>query len=67
MSKRSEQIALKMMPDGNIRAYQSDTDDKRGVSELQITDPSNPSPTIISASPPKIIVYEDGVRYFRSV
>ena len=51
MSKRSEHIAFKMMPDGNIRAFQSDTDDKRGVSELQITDPCNPSPTIISSTP----------------
>lgn len=58
MSKRSEHIAFKLMPDGNIRAFQSDTDDKRGVSELQITDPNNPSPTIISATPPKIIEYE---------
>lgn len=60
MSSRSEHIAFKMMPDGNIRAFQSDTVDKRGVSELQITNPRNESPTIISATPPKVIIYEEG-------
>lgn len=59
MSKRSEHIAFKLMPDGNIRAYQSDTFDKRGVSELQITDIRNESPTVISSTPPKIIMYEE--------
>lgn len=49
--KRKEHIAFKMMPNGNIRAYQSDTPDKRGVSELQITDIRNESPTIISSPP----------------
>ena len=34
------------MPNGNIRAYQSDTYDKRGVSELQITNPKNEAPTL---------------------
>ena len=38
------------MPNGNIRAYQGDTDDKRGVSELQFTNPLNPSPTILAES-----------------
>ena len=59
MSKRSEHIAFKIMPNGNIRAYQSDTEDKRGVSELQITDVFNVSPTVISSTPPKIIEYGD--------
>jgi len=59
MRKRSENIAFKLMPDGNIRAYQSDTPDKRGVSELQITDIRNESPTVISSTPPKIIIYDD--------
>lgn len=52
MSRRSEHIAFKLMPDGNIRAYQDDTEDKRGVSELMITNPENVSPTIISSTPP---------------
>lgn len=53
MSKRSEHIAFKMMPNGNIRAFQSDTSDKRGVSELQITDTWNESPAVISSAPPQ--------------
>ena len=53
MSRRSEHIAFKLMPDGNIRAFQSDTSDKRGVSELMITDPMNSSPTVISGTPPQ--------------
>lgn len=59
MSNRSEHIAFKLMPNGNIRAFQSDTSDKRGVSELQITDIRNESPAVISAAPPKIIEYEE--------
>lgn len=47
------------MPNGNIRAYQGDTDDKRGVSELQFTNPINPSPTITTTNEIKIyIIYE---------
>ena len=42
------------MPNGNIRAYQSDTYDKRGVSELQITHPKNIAPTLITESNIKI-------------
>jgi len=53
MKKRSEHIAFKMMPNGNIRAFQSDTEDKRGVSELQITSPHNVAPTVISSAPPE--------------
>lgn len=59
MSKRSEHIAYKLMPNGNIRAFQSDTKDKRGVGELQITDINNESPTVTSTTPPKIIEYEE--------
>ena len=61
MSKRGEHIAFKMMPNGNIRAFQSDTSDKRGVSELQITDISNESPAVICSAPPKIIEYEEDI------
>lgn len=53
--KRGEHIAFKTMPNGDIRAYQDDTADKRGVSELMITDPKNISPTILAGQPPKII------------
>ena len=59
MNKRSEHIEIKMMPDGNIRGFQGNTIDKRGVSELQITNPFNASPTIISATPPKFYYYEE--------
>lgn len=49
MSKRSDSIRFKVMPNGNIRAYQSGTDDKRGVGEMQITNPKNTGPTVITA------------------
>lgn len=55
---RSENIAFKMMPNGNIRAYQKDKPDKSGVSELQITDPRNEAPTVIVGNVIKIIQYE---------
>lgn len=55
MSRRSENIAFKMMPNGNIRAYQADTPDKSGVSELQFTDPRNESPTVIIGNTIKVI------------
>lgn len=47
------------MPNGNIRGFQAGTNDKRGVSELQITDVGNVSPTVISYTPPKIIQYDN--------
>lgn len=58
MKKRCDSIAFKLMPDGNIRGYRSNKPDKPGATEWQITDPDNPSPTLISATPPKIIEYE---------
>ena len=58
MSERNKHIAFKLMPDGDIRAFQDNTADKRGVSELNITNPRNVAPTIISSTPPKIIEYE---------
>ncbi len=54
-SKRSENIAFKVMPNGNIRAYQADKPDKRGVSELQFTSPENESPTVIAGNTIKVI------------
>ena len=47
------------MPNGNIRAFQCNTKDKRGVSEWNITNIMGVSPTIISSAPPKILVYEE--------
>jgi len=57
MSKR--RVELKMMPDGNLRGFQADSIKKNGASEWMITDINNVGPSVISASPPKIIVYED--------
>ena len=54
MSDRQEYIRFKVMPNGNIRAYQANTFDKRGVSELQITNPRNESPTVITGNEIKI-------------
>lgn len=47
------------MPNGNIRGYQSDTYDKRGVSELQITYPKNESPTLTTENTIKIYLKID--------
>ena len=55
MSRRSENIAFKVMPNGNIRAYQADKPDKSGVSELQFTNPKNVSPTVIIGNTIKVI------------
>lgn len=55
MSRRSENIAFKVMPNGNIRAYQTDKPDKRGVSELQFTNPENKLPTVITGNTIKVI------------
>lgn len=59
MSRRDENIRFKVIPNGNIRAYQSDTYDKRGVSEMQITHPKNCAPTLTTEGNIKIyLVYE---------
>ena len=55
MSRRSENITFKVMLNGNIRAYQADKPDKRGVSELQFTNPENESPTVIIGNTIKVI------------
>ena len=52
---RGDYIRFKVMPDGNIRAYQSDTDDKRGVSEWMLTNVLNESATI-TTNIPKIFI-----------
>ena len=55
MSRRSENIAFKVMPNGNIRAYQADKPDKSGASELQFSNPENESPTVIIGNTIKVI------------
>lgn len=49
MSNRSDSITLKMMSNGNVRAYSANTPDKAGVSELQITWQYNIAPTVTTA------------------
>ena len=54
MRNRQDAIRFKVMPNGNIRGYQSNTYDKRGVSELQIINPRNEAPTVTTAHEIKI-------------
>lgn len=56
-------IAYKVMPNGNIIAYNPDTEDKQGISELQITDTNNVSPTITSANHTKMKEFD--IKKFR--
>lgn len=53
---RRVNIAYKEMPNGNIRAYDASTPDKRGISELQITHPDNVTPILTTAHEPKVLV-----------
>jgi len=50
-----EHKALKVMPNGNIRAYKPDTEKQDSCGELQITNPENVAPTVITAHVPKIL------------
>ena len=59
MSRRSDSLRFKTMPNGDIRAYQSDTYDKRGVSEWMLTNPKNPSPTVITGNEIKIFTKKE--------
>ena len=52
--KRSNHIAFKIMPNGNIRAYQDDKYKKDAVSELQIVNPENEAQTLMTGITPKI-------------
>jgi hypothetical protein len=61
MGDRQENIRFKVMPNGNIRAFQADTYDKRGVSELMITNPRNESPTLTTENAIKIIIKEETI------
>ena len=49
MSRRSDNIRFKRMPNGDYRCFQSDTFDKRGVAEWMLTNPMNESPTVTTA------------------
>lgn len=53
---RQDSIAFKEMPNGDIRAYDASTPDKRGVSELQITNADNIAPTVTTSHEPKVLV-----------
>ncbi len=53
---RQDNIAYKRMPNGNIRAFDASTPDKRGISELQIVNPDNECPTITTAHEPKVLL-----------
>jgi len=56
MSRRSDNIRFKRMPNGDIRCFQGDTFDKRGVAEWQITNPRNESPTVTTAGHIKVFL-----------
>lgn len=56
-SKRKENIELKIMPNGNVRGFQSNTYDKRAVSELQYQNVNNTAFTIMTGIQTKIIEY----------
>ena len=58
---RKEAIKFKLMPDGHIRAFQSNTPDLRGISELQIYPPHLCSPTITVAHCPKLLIANEGI------
>lgn len=56
------EIAYKVMPNGNIRGYRPDREDKAGASESQFLNPRGISSTITCAWTPKIIL-RDMKRY----
>lgn len=58
---RAEAIKFKLMPDGHIRAFQSNTHDLRGISELQIYTPKQCSPTITVAHCPKLLITDESI------
>lgn len=58
---RAEAIKFKLMPDGHIRAFQSNTPDLRGVSELNIHTPLCASPTITAAHVPKLLMTDEAI------
>lgn len=58
---RAEAIKFKLMPDGHIRAFQSNTPDLRGVSEMNIHTPLCASPTITVAHVPKLLMTDEAI------
>lgn len=48
--------AYKLMPNGNIRAYDPNTADLRGISESQIVNTKNECTTITTAHTAKILL-----------
>jgi len=56
-SKRQKNIEYKLMQNGNIRAFDASTHDKRGISELQIINPDNECCTITTAHEPKVLIH----------
>lgn len=59
---RAEAIKFKLMPEGHIRAFQSNTPDLRGISELQIyPPPCLYSPTITVAHVPKLLITDERI------
>lgn len=58
---RTEATKFKLMPDGHIRAFQSNTPDLRGISELQIYHPHICSPTITVAHCPKLLIADERI------
>ena len=58
---RAEAIKFKLMPEGYIRAFQSNTPDLRGISEMQIYPPHLPSPTITVAHCPKLLIADERI------
>ena len=59
MSRRQDGLRFKVMPNGDILAFQSDTYDKRGVSEWMITNPKNESPTLTTETGIKVFIKEE--------
>lgn len=56
MSRRQDGLKFKVMPNGERRAYQSDTYDKRGVSEWMITNPKYESSTLTTGTVIKVFI-----------
>lgn len=59
---RASSIKFKLMPDGHIRAFQANTPDLRGISEMQIYPPHAVSPTITVAHCPKLLITDEAIR-----
>lgn len=58
---RAEAIKFKLMPDGHIRAFQSNVPDLRGISELQIYPPHICAPTITTCGHIKFLIADERI------